>query len=62
MLTIRQAESGSRIWTDRMDGPVHRIAIDKTGTKIVIACGKEVVALDQNTLCKSCANVIGTRR
>ena len=36
-----------------MDGPVHRIAIDATGTKIAIAYGREVVALEQNTLCES---------
>jgi len=39
-----------------MDGPVHRIAIDKTGTKISIAYGREVVVLDQNTLCKSASD------
>jgi hypothetical protein len=36
-----------------MDGPVNRIAIDNTGTKIAIAYGREVVALEQNTLCES---------
>lgn len=42
-----------------MDGPVNRIAIDKTGTKIAIAYGKEVVVLEQNTLCKSVTNLSG---
>lgn len=45
-----------------MDGPVHRIAIDETGSRIAIAYGKEVIVLDQNTLCKSCMNFTGTRR
>ena len=36
-----------------MDGPVHRIAVDKSGTKVAIAYGREVVVLEQNTLCKS---------
>jgi len=36
-----------------MDGPVHRIAIDGTGTEVAIAYGREVVAFEQNTLCES---------
>lgn len=36
-----------------MDGPVHRITVDTTGTKIAIAYGREVVVLDQNTICES---------
>ena len=50
---VQQADSGSKIWTDRMDGPVHRIGIDETGTEIAIAYGSDVVALEQNTLCTS---------
>ena len=44
-----------------MDGPVHRIAIDKTGTKIAIACGKGVMVVDQNTICMSSDNFPGPR-
>ena len=40
-----------------MDGPVHRIAIDETGTKIAIAYGRELVAFEQNTLCESATNL-----
>ena len=40
-----------------MDGPVHRIAVDKTGTRIAIAYGREVIVLEQNTLCKSAASL-----
>jgi len=41
-----------------MDGPVHRIAIAETGTKIAIAYGREVVVFEQNTLCKSAARFL----
>jgi len=47
-----------------MDGPVHQIAIDKTGTKIAIAYGREVVVLEQNTLCMSAVSlpdIVGQR-
>ena len=36
-----------------MGSPVHRITIDKTGTKIAIAYGNDVLLVDQNTLCES---------
>ena len=49
---IHQADEGSKVWTDCMDGQVHRITIDTTGTKIAIAYGMEVAVLDQNTLCE----------
>ena len=45
-----------------MDGPVHRIAIDRTGTKVTIAHGKEVIIFDQNTICETFANSFGIRR
>lgn len=61
-LTISQDDDGVKIWTDCMDGPVHRIAIDKTGTKIAIGYGGEVVVLDQNTLCKNPRNFSGAKQ
>lgn len=50
-LIVQQIDEGSKVWTDCMGGPVHRITIDTTGTKIAIAYGREVAVLDQNTLC-----------
>ena len=61
-LIIQQDDEGSKVWTDCMGGQVHRITIDKTGTKIAIAYGVEVVVLDQNTLCESSADFSGARR
>ena len=42
-----------------MDGPVHRIAVDRTGAKIAIAYGREAVVLEQHTLCKSAVELSG---
>lgn len=45
-----------------MDGPVYRIAIDETGTKIAIAYGRDLVVFEQNTLCESVMNLQIVRR
>ena len=39
-----------------MDGLVHCITIDETGTEIAIAYGKELVIFKQNILCESATN------
>lgn len=43
-----------------MEGPVNRISIDKTGTKVAVAYGCEVLVVDQNTLCESPTDFLGT--
>jgi WD40 repeat protein len=62
ILTTQQIDTGGQVWTDRMDGPVHRIGIDKMGTKIAIAYGREVAVFEQNTLCEFSVNGSDTGR
>jgi WD40 repeat protein len=49
--SYQQVDDCHRVWTDRLGGPVHNLALDKTGARVALSYGSDVAVVEQHAIC-----------
>ena len=51
--SYQQVDNCHKVWTDRLGGPVHSLALDKTGARAALSYGSDVAVVEQHAICGS---------